>query len=457
MQKFDIIIIGSGGGSKITRPAANMGYKVAIIDHGPLGGTCLNRGCIPSKMLIHPADVISEIREASRFDISVSQDISVDTQSLVTRVSQEIDSDSASIAPMYDKHENITLFTDTASFVSDKVIQVGSEQLTADKVFIVSGARPFVPPVLGLQGTPYWTSTEALRATKAPESLIVVGGGYIACELGYYYQSLGTKVTFVVRSDFISNQDDDVIDEFKNGFLPLVSAELGAQLKQVHFDESGFKVSIEQNGALKDLHAEKLLFATGVVPNTDALQLKNTGIMMNAKGYINVNDELETSVKGVYAFGDVIGRHLFRHSANFEGEYLFNTLFQKSQSGPIEYKPMPWALFGNPQVAGVGLNERDCQEQGVDYFVGKNFYKNSAMGMALRSDNGFVKLIFEKGSERLIGAQIVGKEASDMIHMLIMGMNLSVCLNDLLTMIYIHPALPEIVRNAARKAALNRN
>jgi dihydrolipoamide dehydrogenase len=169
-----------------------------------------------------------------------------------------------------------------------------------------------------------------------------------------------------------------------------------------------------------------------------------------------VNEYLETSCSSVYAFGDIIGRYLFRHTANFEGEYLFNTVIQKNNIGPINYKPVPYAVFTNPQVAGVGLTEKECIAKGIAYFVGKNNYKNSAMGMALRSENGFVKLIFEKESQKLIGAHIVGKEAATMLHMLIMGMNLGVTLNDLVSMIYIHPALPEIVRNAARKALDNK-
>jgi len=456
MQNFDIIIIGSGGGSKITRPAANLGYKVAIIDHGPLGGTCLNRGCIPSKMLIHPADVISEIREAHRFDITVSQDIRVDTQALVTRVNQEIDADSASIAPVYDRHENITLFRETARFVDNKIIQVGNELLTAKLIFIVAGARPNIPTIPGLKGTPYWTSTEALRATKAPKSLIILGAGYIACELGYYYQSLGTKVTFIVRSEFIQNQDFDVVNEFKAGFEPNYTIEKGVKTESVSYDGSLFTLLLDEKGVKREISAEQLLVAAGVVPNSDLLQLEKSGIGTDASGNILVNEYLETSCSSVYAFGDIIGRYLFRHTANFEGEYLFNTVIQKNNIGPINYKPVPYAVFTNPQVAGVGLTEKECIAKGIAYFVGKNNYKNSAMGMALRSENGFVKLIFEKESQKLIGAHIVGKEAATMLHMLIMGMNLGVTLNDLVSMIYIHPALPEIVRNAARKALDNK-
>ena len=169
MQHFDIIVIGSGGGSKITRPAANLGYNVAIIDNGPLGGTCLNRGCIPSKMLIHPADILTQINQANKFNIKVTKP-SIDINTLVSEITAEIKSESESIEPLYEAHKNITLFKNKATFIANKHIRVGDKTITADKIFIAAGARPHIPNIPGLKNTPYWTSTEALTYKKIPKS-----------------------------------------------------------------------------------------------------------------------------------------------------------------------------------------------------------------------------------------------------------------------------------------------
>ena len=450
MKSYDIIVIGSGGGSKITRPAANMGKKVAIIESGRLGGTCLNHGCIPSKMLIHPADVVEEIRGAEKFSLTVDQNISVDFKGLVSRVSQTIDGESDSIQPLYDKHDNIDFYPHHARFVADKVIEVNGEQLTAEQIFVVTGAKASIPPIPGLEGTPYLTYKEALRLEQKPKSMIVLGGGYIAVELGHYFANMGIDVTFVVRSVFVRAEDKDVQDEFTAVFKQKHRVYQGVTTDKVSHDGTQFQITISSEDGPKVLAADQLFVATGVVPNTDKLGLENTAVQTSDDGYIKVDDRFETAVPGVYAFGDVIGRYLFRHSANFEGEYVFNAHVAKTNDKPVEYPPVPHAIFTNPQIAGVGKTEQELA--GTDYIVGKNNYAASAMGIALLSDHGFAKVLFDKKTRKLVGAHIIGEEASNMIHMCIIAMTMGATIDDLSKMIYIHPALPEIVRNAIRKA-----
>jgi mycothione reductase len=453
MKKYDVIVIGSGGGAKITSPAAHRGLKVACVEKDALGGTCLNRGCIPSKMMIHPADVAMTIKEAGRFDIHLNPQFNVDFAKLVTRISNTVDMDSQSIAAGYERNPNIDFYHTTARFVSNKVISVGSEQLTADKIFIAVGARPYIPPVPGLEGTPFMTSTEALRNTKLPKSMIIIGGNYIAVELGHAYGALGTKTHFLVRSRLIRAEDAQVSEEFTRIFCQHHDVHLETLPTSVHYREGMFRVGFKSaDGKESSLMAEALLVATGIVPNTDTLGLQNTGIQIDENGFVKVDNHLRTAVEGVYAMGDCIGRYFFRHSVNFEGEYLFRTVFEEPSPEPIRYPPMPHAIFTHPQVAGVGKTEDQLKAEGIEYVIGFNPYKSSAMGMALLSDHGFVKILFERKSRRILGAHVIGPEASDMIHMLIAFMNKNGTLDDLLNMIYIHPALPEIVRNAARKA-----
>lgn len=456
MQHYDVIVIGSGGGAKITSPAARLGLKVAVIEKDALGGTCLNRGCIPSKMLIHPADVAVEIKHAPKFNISAHPEFSVDFARLITRISNTVDADSAGIAAAYDKNPNIDYYRGTAKFIANKVLNVNGAQITAEKIFIAVGTRPLVPDIPGLKGTPFMTSTEALRNTVLPQKMVVIGGGYIAVELGHAYGAFGTEVHFLVRSRLLRREDAQVSEEFTKVFCQDHRVQLGCVPTRVDYRSGQFRIGYrDKTGQEHSVLSDALLVASGVVPNTDTLGLENTDITLTEEGFVKVDERLCTTVEGVYALGDCIGRYFYRHTVNFEGEYLFRTLFAQPSNEPIRYPPVPHAIFTHPQVAAVGKTEEELQAEGVDYVVGLNPYKNSAMGMALLSDHGFCKILIGRRTKKILGAHIIGEEASDMIHMLIAFMNKNGTLDDLLNMIYIHPALPEIVRNAARKAKEN--
>ena len=455
MRQYDVIVIGSGGGGKITSPAAQLGLKVACVEKDALGGTCLNRGCIPSKMLIHPADVAIEIKQAAKFDIKVDTNINVDFKRLVTRISKTVDNDSSQIELGYERNPNIDYYAAEAKFVSNKVIQVGDEQITADKIFIAVGARPQIPEIDGLEGAPYLTSTEALRRTTLPKKMIVIGASYIAVELGHAYGALGCEVHFLVRSRFLRREDIEISTEFTRAFSDLYPTHIGTTPTKVEYQNDQFTVTYQtKDGATEQITADALLVATGVVSNADTLCLESTNIQLTDDHFVKVDEHLQTTVDGIYSLGDCIGRYFFRHSVNFEGEYLFNTLFGEKSKRPIQYPPIPHAIFTHPQVAGVGKTEEELKKEGVDYVVGVNPYAKSAMGMALLSDHGLCKVLIDRQTRKILGAHIVGVEASNMIHMLIAFMSKDGTLDDLLNMVYIHPALPEIVRNAARKAKI---
>lgn len=451
MKQYDVIVIGSGGGAKITSPAARLGLKVACVEKDALGGTCLNRGCIPSKMLIHPADVAADIKEAYRFDINNNPNFEVNFEKLITRISQTVDRDSAGIVAGYQKNPNIDYFHGKAAFQSNYVVRVGDDEITAPKIFIAVGSRPKLPLIDGLIGTPFWTSTEALRNTALPKRMVIIGASYIAVELGHAYGALGTDVHFLVRSRFLRQEDSEVAEEFSKAFSKQYDCLFGAFPKKVEYANKEFRIHYDQDGEKKIIVADALLIAAGVESNADTLTLENTDITIDDQYFIKVDNYLRTSVKNIYAMGDCIGRYFFRHSVNFEGEYLFKSVF-KNNPDPIKYPPVPHAIFSRPQVAGVGKTEDQLKNEGVDYVVGVNPYAKSAMGMALLSEFGLCKILIDRKTRRILGAHIVGEEASNMIHMIIAFMNKNGTLDDLLNMIYIHPALPEIVRNAARKA-----
>jgi len=385
------------------------------------------------------------IETSESFGIETSPDVTVDFEGIVRRVSRVIDGESRSIPKLYAMHKNIDLYRAHARFIDAYTIQVGKELLTAPKIFIAVGAQPKIPPIEGLEKTPYMTYYEALRNKKLPKRLIVLGGGYIATELGYFYGMMGSKVDFIVRSEMLRHEDRDVRAEFAKEFGKRFNLHIGAEPTRIEHEAGLFRVKLGG----KTLKSEALLVAAGVQPATYDLGLERAGIKTEG-GFIRVDDRLETSVKGVFAFGDCIGHHFFRHSANYQGEYLFKTLFQKQRRRPLAMPPVPHAVFTNPQIGSVGKREDDLKKG--TYVVGKVRYSQSAMGMALRSQSGFVKLIFDRKTEKLIGAHIIGPEASDMIHMAIAYMQMHAKLDDLLSTMYIHPALPELIRNAARAA-----
>ena len=455
MKNYDIIVIGSGAGAKIARPAAQKGLKAAIIEKDKLGGTCLNRGCIPSKMLIHPADVVRELQSAKKFNLKVDTKFDVNFSKLTKRINDEVGGVSNSIKTNYEsgKIENLDFYYGEAKFTDEKVLEINGKKITAKKIVIAVGARPNIPPIPGLEDTPYWTSTEALKASKLPERLIIIGGGYIGVELGHAYGALGSKVHFMTRGGFVGQLDDDIRDEFTQAFGQHFKVHEG-NTKKVSYnkEKKEFSLTYEQDGKNKTIKADNLLVATGVKPNNDLLGLENTKVKVSKRGFIEVNKHLETSTSGIYALGDCVGNYMFRHSANFEAEYLFDKLVEKTNSKPISYPPMPWAIFTHPQVAGVGYSEKELKEKGIEYVIGKNSYKKSAMGDALQSEYGFTKLLFDKNNKRLLGASIIGEQASIMIHMCIVLLTQKATLDDFFKIIYIHPALPEIVRNAARNA-----
>ncbi|MBW2185048.1 MAG: dihydrolipoyl dehydrogenase [Deltaproteobacteria bacterium] len=454
MENFDVIVIGSGGGTKIALPAAKRGLKTALIEQSSFGGTCLNRGCIPSKMLIYPADVILLLNQAHRLNLSIPQPIDADFTAMVERVNSTVDLMSQRMADQVSQLTNIELIKGQAKFVSDKVVQVNGRLLHAEKFFIATGAVPAIPDIGGLAETPYMTSNEALRCLELPKRMIIVGASYIACELGHVYGAFGTETHFLVRSELLRTEDEDVRNEFAQCFEKQHQIHQGVVPLSVRWEDGLFTVMIRHlhSGKEEILEAEALLISVGVEPVTAELGLENTAIHCDAKGFISVNDRLETAVEGVYALGDCVGNYLFRHSVNFEGEYLMRTLFDHPSQTPIRYGAMPRAVFTVPEVAAVGVSEAELLQQQVDFVVGKANYVDSNMGLARQLDHGFVKLLFDRNTQHLLGAHIIGEEASDMVHMLIVLLQKQGTLQDLLDMIFIHPALPELVRDAARDA-----
>lgn len=455
MKEYDIIVIGAGAGTKLVTPPSLIGKKVAIFEKESPGGTCLNRGCIPSKMVIYPSEILRLAEESKKFPLFFPEAGKADTKAIFQRVTETVKKDSDSIPLAYEKNPNIDFYSKEVQFKSNKIITDGENDFTAKHIFIVTGTRPQIPKINGLNNTEFWTSRDALNPQRFPKSMIIIGAGFISLELGSAYMAYGCQVQGLTRTEILRGIDSEVRSELKKN-LPF-PIEDHFSIESVDQVDTEFIVTGKNKKAEIHIYkSEALLVATGITPNTDSLGLGKTDIQTNELGYIKVNEYLETNVKDVYAFGDVIGKFFFRHSANFEGEFLFDNLFIKESPTPIEYPPMPSAVFTHPQIASIGLTEDELILSKRPYWKGVNPYASSAMGMARMSNSGFVKILVCQNTETVLGAHIIGDEASNMIHQLVLGMSLKAKLEDYLNMIYIHPAISEIVRNAFRKIKIEK-
>tara|TARA_Y100000310_G_scaffold345863_1_gene471757 strand:+ start:26597 stop:27955 length:1359 start_codon:yes stop_codon:yes gene_type:complete len=449
MLKFDLIVIGAGSGLSLAVDAAQKGAKVAIIEKGPMGGTCLNRGCIPSKIVIHSAEVAEMIGRAKEFGLSASLR-GVDFKFVTNRANKTVDKDARMIEKGISSGKNPKLFKGEAKFIGKKVVGVNGKKLTAKRFVIAAGARPFIPPIPGLDKVNFMTSTEALRQTKLPKSLIVIGGGYIGCELGNFYSSLGCKVTILQRGPLLlPREDQDVAKTITKLWKKKENVTLIVNANASKVEKKNAKIVVWYGK--KKVSAEKLLVATGVRPNSDLLQVDKTCVKVNKRGFIKVNKFMETSVQGIWALGDIAGVYMFKHSANLEAEYVFKNIFSKRVK--VNYYPMPHAVFCSPQIAGVGLTEQQCIEQGKKYLVGKHEYKATGMGIALAEKDGFVKIIADKKTKEILGCHIIGPEASILLHEVLVAMkaNRKKALDIIAETVHIHPALNEVVQRAVFK------
>jgi mycothione reductase len=448
MKTYDIIIIGAGSGLNISSAAASMGMKVAVIEKGPMGGTCLNRGCIPSKIIIHSADVANAVRNSKDFGIS-SKLSSVDFRKITSRASNIVDVDARQIEQGINYNKNTALYKGTAKFVGVRTLKIGNTLIKGKKIVIAAGTRPFIPPIEGLNKINYLTSTEALRLKKQPKALTILGGGYIAAELAHFYGSLGTKINIIQRNKFmIPNEDEEIAEKFTKIFRKKYNVLTNYYAQKVM--KNGNKITTIAKGKndKKKLVSDQVLVATGRVSNGDTLDLEKGGIKLNKRNFVIVNNYLETSSKNVWALGDIAGKYFFKHSANLEAQYVFyNAIMNKKLK--VNYTAMPHAVFSSPQIAGVGLREQDLKNSHIDYSIGKCNYANTGMGIAIQEKNGFVKIFASRKTKKILGCHIMGANASVLIQEVILAMRFGLKADSISNSIHIHPSLSEVVQRAA--------
>lgn len=449
MEQFDILVVGSGSGMLVASVAVEQGFKVALVEHGKMGGTCINVGCVPSKMLIYPADFLANLKEADKLGVHVTGN-SVDFNNILNRMHELVNHDSGQQATAVEATPELTWFKEKGEFISDYTMQVGNRTISAKIVFIVSGARTAIPPIKGIENIRYLTSDTVLELQKQPKSLIIVGGGYIGMEYGHFFSAIGTKTTIIQRPfRLLPEEEPEISDLLKTELQKRMEIYTGYEAIEVKQDGEvkTLVAKNRQDGSTKVFSAEDIMVATGRKSNADGLKLEKTGIKLDERGYITVDDYLETSKKNIYAFGDAIGKQMFKHVANYEAGIAWHNSTHDHKV-KVNFSAAPHAVFTHPQIASVGLKE-DEAKQHYKILVGRAPYKDTAMGAALGFPEGFVKVIVEQETGKILGAHIIGPEASILIQEITNAMvSEKGDFGPIARGMHIHPALNEVVQNA---------
>ncbi|MXV60608.1 dihydrolipoyl dehydrogenase [Natronorubrum sp. JWXQ-INN-674] len=457
---FDFLVIGSGSGLDVASAAAARGQSIAVVEKGPLGGTCLNRGCIPSKKLLYHAEVMKTVERADEFGI-LADVTDVDFADIVREVNADVSESAKSIHHGLRTSSQHTLLEGEGRFVDDRTVEIvdgrdAGARASAETVLIAAGTRPTIPSIDGLERVDYLTSTEALQLEVPPDHLVVVGGGYIAAELAHFFGTFGSDVSIVGRRPHLLPQaDEEVATAFTERYADRFDVYTGYEA--VSASESNGGVAVEARPyppAWPDpsehedvtVTGDTLLIAAGRRPNTDLLNLEATGVETDERGFVETDEYLRTTAEGVWALGDIVGEYLLKHNANHEAGTVVRNLFGDDLE-PVDYTAMPFAVFGSPEVAGVGVTEQELQADDREYATRTYRYEDTARGSAMKVE-GFVKVLIEPNGE-ILGCHILGPEASNLLEEVVVAMNAGTgTVWDIRQSVHVHPALSEVVDRA---------
>jgi len=454
MTEYDVVVVGGGTGNNVAAAAADAGLETALVEKGPLGGTCLNRGCNPSKMLIQAANAVNDVHKAERFHIDSTVG-DVDYPAIVDEMDETLSSIADGMEDGYREKDHLTIYRGEGEFVDERTVTVDGDEITGEKVIVAAGSRPLVPPIEGLDEVDYLTSTDALYLREQPESLVILGGGYIAVELGYFFESMGTDVTIVEMMDSLLHREDpDVSEAFTEIAEERHDVYTGYRANAVSETDSGVAVeAATETGDEVTLEGEQLLVAVGRRPNTDTVNVEAAGIETDDRGFVATDEHLETTAENVWAQGDIAGNQLFKHGGDYETQVTIDNVVHEEER-PVDYTALPHAIFTEPQIAGVGATEADLAEEGREYVVGRANFAETPMGRAMKVEEGFVKILAAPDGE-LLGCHVIGHEASVLIHEVVVAMRGGDGhVDDIAGTIHAHPTLNKVVEAAARDVSL---
>jgi mycothione reductase len=448
MEKYDLIVIGSGSGMTVVEEALAHDLKVALVDKGPTGGTCLNTGCIPSKMLIFAADRIVESQEAKK--IGVFTEIkNIHFNFIMERMRKNIGGYRDSMKKGLSEVDGLSYYDGGAHFIKDYTLEVNGKTIIADKICIASGSRVSIPPIKGLHEIDFLTNESVLQLKEKPQSMIIIGGGYVAVEYSHFFAAIGTKVTILEMADrLILSEEPAIAETLKKKLSNRMNVHTGAQVEEVK-KKNGNCIVVTRDantGAKNEYTAQRVMLAVGRRSNADLLKVENTGVELDSRGYIKVNEYMETNKKNIYAIGDANGQQMFTHVANREAAVAANNLFHDVKE-KMNYRAAPHAVYSHPQIASVGLTEEVAKKE-HSLLVGIAQYSQIAKGEAMMEEDSFVKAIVDKETDKILGFHIIGPNAPELIQEIVDTMESDGTVNNITAGMHIHPALSELILQA---------
>ncbi|MFF0264813.1 mycothione reductase [Kribbella sp. NPDC004536] len=463
MTNYDLVVIGTGSGNTIVnRRFADR--KVAIVERGTFGGTCLNFGCIPTKMFVHAADVAATPSVSSRYGVD-EQLLGVRWTDVRDRIFGRIDPISAG-GSEYRHHNaenaNVHMYDGTGRFTGFKELTVDSKDgstsvFSAEQFVIATGSRPIVPPIPGLEETGFHTSNTIMRLDELPRRIAIIGSGFVAAEFAHVFAAFGVEVTIVARSKELLRPEDGAIAA---RYTEIAQAKYDVRLEHetvrvARRDDGTILLSMLHPEGSDELIVDELLVAVGREPNSGLLNLAATGVEVDREGRVVVDAYQQTSVDGIYALGDVTNPHQLKHVANHEARVVKHNLLNPDDRIEADHRFVPHAVFSSPQIASVGLTEEQARERGIPYVAAVQRYADIAYGWAMEDTTGFAKVLADPETGQIIGCHIIGPQAPTVIQPVIQAMSFGL---DAYTMArgqyWIHPAMPELIENALLKLDL---
>ena len=454
MKTYDAIIIGSGqAGTPLAKKLAKAGLKTALIEKHFIGGTCINYGCTPTKTMIASARSAWLSKNSRPLGVDTG-DVSVDFKKVIDRKNKIVKSFREGSETTLEKVKGLDIYKGEASFTAEKIIQISSSEkktlfLTADIIFINAGAEPTIPSIPGIETLNYLDSTSILDLKEIPEHLIILGGSYVALEFGQMFRRFGSKVTVIEQSDhFLEREDEDVAEELKNilqeeGINILTSAK-ASSVKQN--DDQSISIILNEKGKQKTLSGSHLLLAVGRTPVSKTLNLEAAGIKTDEKGYLKVNDKLQTNIKGVFALGDIKGGPAFTHTSYNDHLIVLNNLTEKKQKS-IKNRMVPYCMFTDPQLGRIGITEKQAIQKGLKFKVAMIKMDRVARAIETGDTRGLMKAIVDKKTKLILGAAIIGTEGGEIMTVLQMAMMGNVTYPEIRNGIFAHPTYSESLNN----------